>query len=52
MIAAARNFAAVEGIHTGDEWLSYLPMAWVGDTAVQPRADAGHRHDHELPREP
>lgn len=33
MIAAARNFAAVEGIHAGDEWLSYLPMAWVGDTA-------------------
>jgi len=33
MIAAARNFAAVEEIHAGDEWLSYLPMAWVGDTA-------------------
>jgi long-chain acyl-CoA synthetase len=33
MITAARNFAAAEGIIPGDEWLSYLPMAWVGDTA-------------------
>lgn len=33
MIAAAENFAKAEGIRAGDEWLSYLPMAWVGDTA-------------------
>jgi len=33
MIAAAENFAKMEGIRAGDEWLSYLPMAWVGDTA-------------------
>ena len=34
MIAAATNFARIEGIVAGDEWLSYLPMAWVGDSAV------------------
>lgn len=34
MIAAATNFAQTEGIAAGDEWLSYLPMAWVGDSAV------------------
>jgi long-chain acyl-CoA synthetase len=34
MIAAATNFARAEGIVAGDEWLSYLPMAWVGDSAV------------------
>jgi long-chain acyl-CoA synthetase len=33
MIAAAENFANAEAIRAGDEWLSYLPMAWVGDTA-------------------
>lgn len=32
MIAAARAFAAVEDIRPGDQWLCYLPMAWVGDS--------------------
>ncbi|MBO0712475.1 MAG: AMP-binding protein, partial [Acetobacteraceae bacterium] len=33
MITAAENFATAEDIRAGDEWLSYLPMAWLGDAA-------------------
>jgi long-chain acyl-CoA synthetase len=33
MIAAAEAFIEVNHTRTGDNWLSYLPMAWVGDTA-------------------
>lgn len=32
MISISEGFAAAEGIKPGDNWLSYLPMAWVGDT--------------------
>jgi long-chain acyl-CoA synthetase len=32
MISISEGFAATEGIKPGDNWLSYLPMAWVGDT--------------------
>ncbi|MBM3622560.1 MAG: long-chain fatty acid--CoA ligase [Alphaproteobacteria bacterium] len=32
MISVAESFAAAEGVRIGDNWLSYLPMAWVGDT--------------------
>lgn len=32
LISAARAFAAVEDIRPGDQWLCYLPMAWVGDS--------------------
>jgi len=32
MITVAESFAASEGIRRGDNWLAYLPMAWVGDT--------------------
>jgi long-chain acyl-CoA synthetase len=32
MIATAESFIAVNDIKQGDNWLSYLPMAWVGDT--------------------
>jgi long-chain acyl-CoA synthetase len=32
MIATSENFAAVESIGRGDNWLCYLPMAWVGDS--------------------
>ena len=32
MISVAESFAASEGVRIGDNWLSYLPMAWVGDT--------------------
>ena len=32
MISVAESFAAAEGIRVGDNLLSYLPMAWVGDT--------------------
>jgi long-chain acyl-CoA synthetase len=32
MIGAARAFAAVEDIRPSDQWLCYLPMAWVGDS--------------------
>jgi long-chain acyl-CoA synthetase len=33
MIAAAESFIEVNEIKAGDNWLSYLPMAWVGDAA-------------------
>ena len=32
MISISEGFAAAEGVKPGDNWLSYLPMAWVGDT--------------------
>ncbi len=31
MIATAENYCASEDVRAGDNWLSYLPMAWVGD---------------------
>ncbi len=31
MIVTAENFAAVEPLGRGDNWLCYLPMGWVGD---------------------
>jgi long-chain acyl-CoA synthetase len=33
MISSAECFAEVNPIKKGDNWLSYLPMAWVGDVA-------------------
>jgi long-chain acyl-CoA synthetase len=33
MIAAAESFIEVNDTRPGDNWLSYLPMAWVGDAA-------------------
>ncbi|MDI1285583.1 MAG: AMP-binding protein [Reyranella sp.] len=33
MIAAARAFMEVNEVKRGDNWLSYLPMAWVGDAS-------------------
>lgn len=33
MIATAEAFVEVNDVKAGDNWLSYLPMAWVGDTA-------------------
>jgi long-chain acyl-CoA synthetase len=33
MIAAAEVFLEVNDVKAGDNWLSYLPMAWVGDAA-------------------
>jgi long-chain acyl-CoA synthetase len=33
MIAAAEGFIEVNDTKAGDNWLSYLPMAWVGDAA-------------------
>jgi long-chain acyl-CoA synthetase len=32
MITISEAFVQSEGIRRGDNWLSYLPMAWVGDT--------------------
>jgi long-chain acyl-CoA synthetase len=32
MITVSEAFVAAEGIKHGDNWLAYLPMAWVGDT--------------------
>lgn len=31
MLATAQAFVAVEDIRPDDDWLAYLPMAWVGD---------------------
>ena len=31
MIAVSDTFARAEAVRAGDEWLSYLPMAWLGD---------------------
>ena len=31
LIKAAEAFVAAENIRLGDEWLCYLPMAWIGD---------------------
>ena len=33
MIATAEAFLQVNHVKAGDNWLSYLPMAWVGDAA-------------------
>ena len=33
MISTAEAFVEVNEVKRGDNWLSYLPMAWVGDTA-------------------
>jgi long-chain acyl-CoA synthetase len=33
MIATAEAFIEVNDVKIGDNWLSYLPMAWVGDAA-------------------
>lgn len=33
MVAAAQAFMEVNEVKQGDNWLSYLPMAWVGDAA-------------------
>ncbi len=33
MIATAEAFIEVNEVKQGDNWLSYLPMAWVGDAA-------------------
>ena len=34
MISTAENYLSIERISRGDNWLSYLPMAWVGDTML------------------
>ena len=34
MVATAENYLAIERIQQGDNWLSYLPMAWVGDAML------------------
>ncbi|WP_291846308.1 AMP-binding protein [Bradyrhizobium sp.] len=32
LIATSENYMRVESVKRGDNWLAYLPMAWVGDT--------------------
>lgn len=32
LIAVSESFVSVEAIERGDNWLCYLPMAWVGDS--------------------
>ena len=32
LIAVSESFVAVEAVERGDNWLCYLPMAWVGDS--------------------
>lgn len=34
MISTAENYVTFENIQRGDNWLSYLPMAWVGDVML------------------
>jgi long-chain acyl-CoA synthetase len=34
MVATAENFVAAEQVNRGDNWLAYLPMAWVGDVML------------------
>ena len=34
MVATAENFVAAEQVKRGDNWLAYLPMAWVGDVML------------------
>jgi long-chain acyl-CoA synthetase len=34
MVATAENFIAAESVKRGDNWLAYLPMAWVGDVML------------------
>jgi long-chain acyl-CoA synthetase len=34
MIVTAENFVAAESVQHADNWLAYLPMAWVGDTVL------------------
>ncbi len=36
LLSCARIFVEAEGIRADDDFLSYLPMAWVGDTAYGP----------------
>ena len=31
MVETARSYVTVENVQRGDNWLAYLPMAWVGD---------------------
>jgi long-chain acyl-CoA synthetase len=31
MVETARSYITVETVKRGDDWLAYLPMAWVGD---------------------
>jgi long-chain acyl-CoA synthetase len=31
LIATARGFVEIEPVHPGDEFMAYLPMAWIGD---------------------
>ena len=37
MLATAEAFIEVNDVKQGDNWLSYLPMAWVGDAATPHR---------------
>jgi long-chain acyl-CoA synthetase len=32
LIAVSESFVSVESVERGDNWLCYLPMAWVGDS--------------------
>jgi long-chain acyl-CoA synthetase len=34
MVATAENFIGAESVQQGDNWLAYLPMAWVGDVML------------------
>ena len=52
MIATAEAFVEVNDVKAGDNWLSYLPMAWVGDAAFSlGMALVGTPH-RQLPGEP
>ena len=49
-IAAARGGCEFDKLGPGDEILSYLPMAWVGDNLFSYAQAHGRRLYHQLPR--
>ena len=51
MIATAEAFIEVNEVKAGDNWLSYLPMAWVGDAAFTLGMALVGPADGELPGE-
>ena len=51
MVATAENFVAAEPVKRGDNWLAYLPMAWVGDVMLLAGRSAGRRRHYQLPGE-
>src|SRR5262249_56445559 len=52
LIASARHFLARERLDEGDELVSYLPLAWVGETAYSVALGSLTGLTLHLPEEP